>query len=207
MILGTYTFTYTKVDATGNGSSIVRTIIVSAPPPVVITGGGGGGGGGGGSSYVPIVVNTQTSTTGTPTPRLMPGFATTIAPITQSGVTDTHLVVDAPPLVMSSRLKRTILRTLLSNRALQRNRSDNISSLSSAIELASAPVLDMGLLEVNERRVNIRLAPTTDARIIGELKRGDQVQYLSVRDSWIEFQFGDIIGWTKRVFLITPPTK
>lgn len=59
--------------------------------------------------------------------------------------------------------------------------------------MASAPVLEMGLLEVDEIRVNIRLAPTTDARIIGELKRGDQVQYLRMRGDWLEFQFGDII--------------
>lgn len=73
--------------------------------------------------------------------------------------------------------------------------------------MASAPVLDMGLLEVSQPRVNIRLAPTTDARIIGELKRGDQVKPLRTRDGWIEFQFGDIIGWTKRGFLTTLSAK
>ncbi len=64
--------------------------------------------------------------------------------------------------------------------------------------MASLPILDTGTLEVSKVRVNIRLAPATDAKIIGELKRGDQVQPLRMRDGWIEFQFGDIIGWTKR---------
>lgn len=115
--------------------------------------------------------------------------------VTQSGILTTQ------PRVMTSLLKRKILRAILTNRALQRSRSGKTTSPVPSVDMASAPVVDMGILEVNQPRVNIRLAPTTASKIIGELKRGDQVQPLSMRDGWIEFQFGDIIGWTKRGFL------
>jgi Domain of unknown function (DUF5011) len=149
--LGTYTISYTKVDATGNTATATRTIIVSPYVQPVSTGAGGG------VSYTPAS-NTPTvvSTTG----------ALNSAPIiTQSGTT----IAERP--VMSSRFKRKILRALLMNRALQRSRSENSISLTTSVDMASAPVLEIGLLEVSQPRVNIRLAPTTDSRIIGELKR------------------------------------
>ncbi len=110
-------------------------------------------------------------------------------------------ILTTQPRVMTSLLKRKILRAILTNRALQRSRSGNAASPVSSVDMASAPVLDTGILEVNQPRVNIRLSPTTASKIIGELKRGDQVRPISIRDGWIEFQFGDIIGWTKRGFL------
>lgn len=147
-----------------------RSIIVVAVVQAVITGGGGGGGGGG-STYVPIV-NSQAGTTGTLAPTLIPGFTTTntgtlnsVSVLTQSGTT-----LSLPP-VMSSRLKRKILRALLTNRALERNRSESSELSTISIDMASAPVLNMRLLEVADIRVNIRLAPASDAKIIGELKK------------------------------------
>ena len=180
MVLGIYTISYTKVDTTGNITTATRTIIVSAPVQVVsITGGGGG------VSYTPATNSTPTATdTGTlnAAPEIIP-----------------TVTLGTPP--SSSLIKRKILRALLQTRAFHRKKSDNPVSIISTVDMASAPILDTGILEVSKVRVNIRLAPATDAKIIGELKRGDQVQPLRMRDGWIEFQFGDIIGWTKRGFL------
>ena len=136
--------TYTKVDATGNIATATRTIIVSPYVQPVNTGGGGG------VSYTPA---NNTPTVNTP-------VVLNAAPVIKK---PNPIVTQSP--VTSSRMKRKILRALLTNRALQRNRAEM------ATDMASAPVLDTGLLQVSEVRVNIRLAPTTDARIIGELRR------------------------------------
>ncbi len=75
------------------------------------------------------------------------------------------------PLLTNSRFKRKVLRALLMSRATQRNRSENSEFPANSTDMASAPVIDTHMLEVSEVRVNIRLAPTTDAKIIGEIKK------------------------------------
>jgi hypothetical protein len=118
-------------------------------------------------------VSNQVGTTGTLAPTLIPGFTTTHTGILNSApvITQSGTILSLPP-VMSSRLKRKILRALLTNRALERNRSENPEALPMiSVDMASAPVLNVHLLEVSEIRANIRLAPSTDAKIIGELKK------------------------------------
>jgi Domain of unknown function (DUF5011)/Bacterial Ig-like domain len=193
-ILGTHTITYTKVDATGNIGTATRTVIVSPYVQPVTTGGGGG------VSYTPT--NNQTPTT-TDTGTL--NAAPDVIPV---------VTVEIPP--SSSLIQRKILRALLRARALRvaqggsRTNSTLMKQSDSPIlttDMTSAPIVDTGILEVKEIRVNIRLAAATDAKIIGELRRWDQVYPLRTRDDWVEFQFGDIIWWTKRWFLITPTAK
>lgn len=58
------------------------------------------------------------------------------------------------------------------------------------------------ILIVNERKLNIRLAPSLDAKILGYLVRGDAVTVIDEKDGWVKFQYGQIIGWSKRGFFI-----
>ncbi len=130
---------------------------------------------------------------------------------------------------MSSRLKRKLLRVLTNTRSIDHSnplmptndpylaRTSSADTLSSdptiiSLETNSAPsqtdtpIEIDGLYSVNQPRVNIRIAPSLDAKILGYLTRREVIKALSEKNGWVEFQLGTLTGWVKKS-LITLVTK
>lgn len=130
---------------------------------------------------------------------------------------------------MSSRLKRKLLRVLTNTRSIDRSnalttindpylaRTSSVDIFSSAPTIITletnsapsqtdAPIEIDGFYSVNQPRVNIRIAPSLDAKILGYLTRREVIKALSEKNGWVEFQLGTLTGWVKKS-LITLVTK
>jgi hypothetical protein len=126
--------------------------------------------------------------------------------LTQSGTIDTTDPLGESTSMSPSYIKRKALRSTLRTRAIHTIRWDVVSTVSDTstidqMDTMSTPVWGDQILEVDSPRLNMRLAPTLDAKIIGELKRWDIIEPIWTKDNWVRLQMGTLIGWVKRGFL------
>jgi uncharacterized protein YgiM (DUF1202 family) len=69
--------------------------------------------------------------------------------------------------------------------------------ISMPVERAERPAL-----KVAADKVNVRKSASTDADIVGELKKGDKVTVVEQGEAgWVKVSSGKLQGWVKRSFL------
>ncbi len=154
-----------------------------------------------------------------------PTFSTDIN--TQTGIltgTLNSALTSTGTVAMSSRLKRKLLRVMTGTRPASISSIDpylsktsspegvfsettlSVPETNSAPSQADTPIEIGGLYSVNQPRVNIRIAPSLDAKILGYLTRREVIKALSEKNGWVEFQLGTLTGWVKKS-LLTLVTK
>lgn len=55
--------------------------------------------------------------------------------------------------------------------------------------------------------LNIRLEPSLNSSVLGQLHTGDQVVVLSERENWVQIQYGELTGWVSSDYIIINETE
>ncbi len=223
-VLWTYILQYRKADLAWNMSSIISRTVIIDPQPSSGGPSSGWGGGGWGGSYIAPSTSSSISGGGS-SPALSPSSLTgsTATGITSTGTTKIVTSIQKPKIVKKVTLPKVIVSTPIKTPEKTTNTTPvapviekktptitqatpTIVSPTSIDEVKVVKIENIQVPEAwyslvaNQPKINIRLAPSLDAKILGYLVRWDKIQVLSIQDGWIQFQYQKIIGWSKAGF-------
>ncbi len=57
-----------------------------------------------------------------------------------------------------------------------------------------------------EKKINVRLAAASDAKILGYLTSGNMITALLEENNWVQFRFGMLKGWVRKSLLKSTET-